>query len=48
MEELTWENDPSWTHKCAKEILNELGISYSAMKMYDIVRILLKYKKEYE
>lgn len=42
---LTWVNDPEWSHECAKEILSTLSIPYSALKMYDIVRILLKYQK---
>jgi len=45
IDELTWVNDPEWSHKCAKEILSTLGISYSALKMYDIVKVLLKYQK---
>ena len=45
IDELTWVNDPEWSHKCAKEILSTLGIPYSALKMYDVVKVLLKYQR---
>lgn len=45
VEGLTWIADPEWSHKCAKEILNKLNIPYDVFKMYDVVKILLKYQK---
>lgn len=41
--EMTVDEDPKWTHECAKEIMKELGIEYDVFKMYDIVSILMKY-----
>jgi len=42
----TFQADPKWTHDCAKEILSELGVEYDVWKMYDIVRILKKYREK--
>lgn len=40
----TFQADPKWTHDCAKEIMKVLGLEYDVWKMYDIVKVLNKYK----
>lgn len=44
IDELIWVNDPEGSYKYAKEILSTLGIPYSALKRYDVVKVL-KYQK---
>lgn len=35
--------DPEWTHRFAKDVLNELNIEYDVLKMYKVVNVLKKY-----